>query len=85
MREQTLQALKNYVEHGTAPDAFVEAVLCNDLINAVSLADSTNYAGLKDIVLWITTQAPDACYGSAAKVNRWINTQANKGGVFQNT
>jgi hypothetical protein len=83
MRDQTRKALISYVEKGTEPDAFVEAVLCNDLVNAVSLADSTNLAGLKDIVLWLTTQAPDAAWGSAAKVNRWLNTHPTR--VPQNT
>ena len=83
MREQTKQALMNYVEKGTEPDAFLEAVLCNDLVNAVVLADPTNYAGLKDIVLWVTTQAPESSWGSAAKVNSWLNTHPAR--LAQNT
>ena len=77
------QQILDYINKGEEPDGFLVSVLCNDLVNAVSLADSTNLAGLKDIVLWLTTQAPEAAWGSAAKVNRWLNTHPAR--VPQNT
>ena len=40
LTQQAVDAIKRYVEDGIPPGGFLEAVICNDLQNAVGLADA---------------------------------------------
>lgn len=75
--EHTQQALTDYIERGIPVGGFLHSVLCNDLMGAVTRADSSNLHALKDIVLWVYNCAPEACYGSEALYLRW--TQEHPG------
>jgi hypothetical protein len=68
----TQESLTRYIEQGIAPDGFLEAVLCNDLMGAVAQADNTNFNALKDITGWVYMYAPPACWGTQAKHLRWM-------------
>jgi hypothetical protein len=70
--ESTKQSLKEYIERGVPVGSFLHAVLSNDLANAVFKADRSNRLVLPDIMYWIHENAPDASWGSEAKVIRWI-------------
>lgn len=69
---QTKQSLQDYIERGTPVGSFLHAVLSNDLAGAVFKADKANKAWLTEIVGWVAYHAPEASWGSEAKVIRWI-------------
>ncbi len=78
----TLDALQDYIDTGNEHGGFVMAVLENDLRGAVSRADVYNIAVLKDIVMWLSSNAPTACWGSPEKVKAWMKLKrfAREGG-----
>ncbi len=57
-----------YMEQGIDPGSFLQAVLCNDLRQAVASADSTNRTKLADIVQWLYGEAPSSSWGSEENV-----------------
>jgi hypothetical protein len=68
----TQYALTEFVERGIPVGGFLHSVLSNDLFGAVGSADSENLPALKDITGWIHMHAPQSCWGTEAKVLRWI-------------
>jgi len=70
--KHTQISLTEYIERGIPVGGFLHAVLSNDLMGAVSRADASNSRALKDIVNWVYMCAPEPCWGSEAKVIRWI-------------
>ena len=52
--------------------SFLEAVLCNDLWEACSLADDNNLWILPVIVAWLYNNVPAACWGSSGKYKEWV-------------
>jgi hypothetical protein len=64
-------ALENYVERGYMPGSFTSAVLANDLIVAVMVADPISLASLRDIVGYVISEVPADARGSYAKMERW--------------
>jgi len=68
----TQYALTEFIERGIPVGGFLHSVLSNDLFGAVGSADGSNLPALKDITGWIYMHAPQACWGTEAKVLRWI-------------
>jgi|TARA_R110000744_G_scaffold239736_3_gene357139 hypothetical protein len=60
-----------YIEAGIRSGGFLTAVLSNDLIKAVNIADSENIKLLPDIVTWLYNFAPQECFGSFENVQDW--------------
>lgn len=67
-----------YIEQGIPPGSFLQAVICNDLLASVALADLENTYFLTKIVAWFYNYAPAQCWGSPQKVNAWVDAHANK-------
>lgn len=65
-------AIKRYVEDGIPPGSFLEAVLCNDLRNAVLKADDINKNHLVQWVQFLMWEVPAACHGSEKAYEIWI-------------
>lgn len=63
--------LYEYLEHGTAPGAFLYAVLTNNLAEAALKADSVNRHLLSEYILWLFDNAPENSWGSEEAVKRW--------------
>jgi hypothetical protein len=76
--EHTKYALTQYIENGIPTGDFLRCVLCNDFVGAVSRADSDNSRALRDIATWLYNQAPEACWGTEAKVLRWLETHPRR-------
>ena len=70
--EHTQYALTQFIERGIPVGGFLHSVLSNDLFGAIGSADAENSRKLKDITGWIYMHAPQNCWGSEAKVLRWI-------------
>ena len=52
--------------------SFMNAVLSNDLMGAVSRADHINIEEFYHTVRWIDSNLPTICYGSPEKVEDWL-------------
>jgi len=63
---------KRYIEHGILPGNFLQAVICNDLIQSLITADLENRKLLFKIVSFWYTEAPSTCWGSWEKMKEWI-------------
>lgn len=71
--EHARESLDNYFVRGYKPGSFMEAVICNDLFNAVCRADSTNRSHLHNIIMWMINNAPPAAYGNPIAYKNWLN------------
>lgn len=61
-----------YIEEHIPAGGFLRAVLCNDLIGAVSQADWINKPRLVEIVEWIRDNAPSICWGAVPVYMDWL-------------
>lgn len=65
-------AINDYINHGLEPGGFLTAVICNDLRGAVGQADTVNILLLPEYVSYFYNEAPGACWGSKARMDKWI-------------
>ena len=65
-------ALDRYVNHRIRPGGFLEAVLSNDLFEAMARADVVSRECLFDICKYIYNELPGDCWGSRGRVERWL-------------
>jgi hypothetical protein len=65
-------ALRAYVVDGRLPGQFLQAVLRNDLMDAVCRANAMNLAFLDGIVKYVYNRLPGTCWGSPEKVAAWV-------------
>jgi len=70
--ETTKLALRGYVERRLPPGDFLEAVLTNNLFDAVFYASPENLASLRDLLLFINNRLPSDCCGNETSVFRWL-------------
>lgn len=61
-----------YIENGIEPGGFLQAVVQNDLREALGRADHINRDRLWDIVSWFWNYAPSSCWGSVETYNDWM-------------
>ena len=73
-------ALDRWVVNGQLPGEFLQAVLRNDLREAVGRADAENLAALPAYIGFLYNEAPGASWGSAEKVAAWA-ARFNKAGA----
>lgn len=73
--ETIKHSLKLYVEKKIPTGGFLEAVLSNDLCDAIGRADAENARQLKEIVVYIYNEIPSTCWGSREKVKKWLNSK----------
>lgn len=66
--------LVRYFSDGILPGSFLQAVLCNDLEQAVRRAAPGAVGALPSLVGVLNTCAPRASYGSRAAVLAWTTT-----------
>lgn len=61
-----------YIENGTPPGSFLEAVLSNDLKETFARADNTNRVRVFDFVVYLYNYAPLQCWGSRERYRAWV-------------
>jgi hypothetical protein len=66
-------AIQDYVERGLLDDDFLEAIVCNDLRNAVLYADHINVKQLDMYVRFFLYYCPAECWGNVDKVADWMS------------
>jgi hypothetical protein len=70
--ERMMSGLARYVNDHVLPGGFLQAVLRNDLTDAVCRADDENLANIPAFVGYLYNEAPGMCWGSPAAVAAWI-------------
>lgn len=65
---------QNYFEHGILGD-FTQAILENNLMEALGRADDINTYLLRDYVVWLYSEAPAPSWGSKEKVAAWVEAK----------
>lgn len=65
--------IRRYVCDGIPPGSFLEAVISNDLFEAVARADEKSLAGLLGICRFFYNHTDGNCYGSEEKLSWWVN------------
>jgi len=63
-----------YEDHGSVGD-FLTAVLCNDLMKALTRADHVNRYRLFEICRFIHNHLPMGSYGTPEKVEAWVKNE----------
>ncbi len=79
-----LQALERYRDDRERPDSFLIAVLHNDLMLAIGLADQYSLTAIRDIIMWVRWEMPSSAHGSRLKVKAWLagpQTGKDEGGA----
>lgn len=71
--------LRRYIEEGCQTGDFLYAVLTNNLRRAVEKADDVNRAAIASYVVFLFNAAPSQCWGSAKRVEEWIELGGLKG------
>lgn len=72
IRQDMLEALEAYVIKGQLPGGFLQAVICNNLVEACGRADYQNLANIPAYAAWLYNDAPSACWGSHEKMHAWV-------------
>ncbi len=82
--EITLESLIAYVDTGRPTGGFLEAVIANDLMDAIGRADDANTRAIRAIVQFVYLEVPMEARGSRAAWLAWISKgrseHSNKGG-----
>jgi hypothetical protein len=66
--------LVRYVSDGILPGAFLQAILCNDLTQAVLRADPHSLTALRPLLELLLAHAPVEAWGSRKRVLAWTTT-----------
>ena|ERR1035437_4752584 len=69
--EYMMEGLSNWKLYGIRPGSFLLSVLKNDLRNACENADRENIHNLPTYIAYLYNEAPEGCWGSREKVDRW--------------
>jgi len=69
--DRMMDSIIRYHSHGVIPGDFLQAVICNDLREAVFRADEENMANLPAYVSWFYERADHNCWGSREKMVGW--------------
>jgi hypothetical protein len=72
IKKSTIEGIRRYADLHCPTGSFVNAVLCNDLKEACSMADEENLAALPEIVRYCWNEIPHSCWGSPERVERWL-------------
>jgi hypothetical protein len=77
-----MEALQRYVRDGIPPGQFLQAVLRNDLQDAVARGDAQSLAALRHVVGWLYNCAASSCWGRPEAVEEWLATDARRRQLF---
>ena len=75
--EHLVDGLAGYIAEGYPVGSYLEALLSNDLRGVFTRGDDSSLAGLHSTVMFLYNDAPSACWGSAEKMQAWLE----RGGV----
>jgi hypothetical protein len=70
--ERMMGGITRYIEQGIPPGDFLNAIIDNNLSEAVSRADDENMANLPAYVAYFYNEAPSPCWGSPERRKAWL-------------
>ena len=70
--EYMYPGILRYVNQRIIPGQFLQAIICNDLIEAVNRADDYNVKILPVYVCFFYNKTPSDCWGSKEKMLQWV-------------
>jgi len=70
--------LELYVYDHIQPGGFLEAILCNNLVEAAGRADIYNKQCLPEYAKLLENAVPSECYGSKEKYINWLKKRVKK-------
>ena len=70
--ERMMGGIERYINDKINPGDFLQAVICNDLREAVGRADDENIRNLPAYVAYFYNEAPSLCWGSKEKMEAWL-------------
>ena len=73
--DRMMPGLKRWIEHGTLPGDFLQAVLRNDFREVCAKADEENLQNLPAYAAYLYNEAPSDCWGSREKMIAWIEAK----------
>lgn len=73
-----IESLRAYADHGRPTGGFLEAVLSNDLMEAIERADESSLANLRAICSFVYNDLPMTCHGSREAVDAWLQRHAER-------
>ncbi len=68
----TIAQIDSYVNYGTPPGSFIQALLENDLVQSFARADNSNIRDMFNIVNYLYNNVPITCRGSKEVISDWI-------------
>ena len=77
--ERLRESMKHYIEEGAIPGDFLIAVICNNLVYALSSADDEMIEKIEEIVFWAYNHIPSRAFGSHKKMIQWNQERGLKG------
>ncbi len=69
--EHMMEPIKRYVENGIIPGGFLQAVICNNLHDALNRADDETLRNLPAYMAYFYNKTPMGCWGSKKKMMDW--------------
>lgn len=66
-----IEGLIRYIEHGIPTGSFLEAVISNDLFDAMARADDIVRGRVFEIAAFLHSAAPRGCWGSREAFAEW--------------
>lgn len=79
MKPSTQDAISRYAKERCMVGDFLYAVLTNNLVSSIALADEENKRDLEEIVHYCYWNIPAICWGSPEKVSKWLNERGYVG------
>lgn len=76
LTQEEIAPLRRYIDNKILPGSFLEAVLRNNLKEAMGRADSRNRRRVFEYVEYLYNYAPAICWGSDEKYEAWLNPEA---------
>lgn len=78
LTQENIASIRMYIDQKIRPGGFLEAVLRNDLKEALGRADCKNRRKIFEWVEYLYNYAPAICWGSNDKVDAWLNERENE-------
>ncbi len=73
--------MREYIQRGHVPGDYLQAVIANDLNDALSRADENSMGSLGVLTTWLYNDAPGGCWGSRGIMNAWSTRGGLEGGA----
>lgn len=78
IRPEIRESLDRYVNDGIPTGGFLEAVIANDLMDAVGRADRENLHAIAAIAAYVYNDMPGDCHGSREVYDQWLHRHAER-------